>query len=352
MIGDSRGMRAVVLTAFGGPEVLRVGVVTAPRPADGELLVAVRACGVCGHDALARTGRLGGSLPRILGHEIAGEVREVGTGVTRFSPGDRVVLNQRWSCGNCRRCRTGRPNLCVDGRGFYGEDLAGGYAELVLAGEVNAVALPDNVPDVVAATLPCGVGAGLHALRRIGVKAGETVAVMGAGGGVGLNAVALAANIGAHVAGVTHRADKRPAILAAGAKLVVCSSENDAVGAVRTVFGGGVDAVVDCVGTPTFATAVRLLGRGGRIAVLGNVDPGEIHLRLGSAILREIEVVGSSHATTAELQAAVSLVSRGAVRPVTAATLELEEAAAAHTLLDAGTAAGRVVLRIGEARAR
>src|SRR5258706_10202014 len=117
----------MVATAYGGPEVLARIEVDRPDPTVDQILVEVAACGVCGHDVLARTGAFPHSKPPfVMGHEIAGTVAQVGANVTQFRLGDRVAVTQRISCGICHACRTGRDNMCVSGPGFYGEGISGG----------------------------------------------------------------------------------------------------------------------------------------------------------------------------------------------------------------------------------
>lgn len=336
-------MSAVVLREFGEPSSFAVEAVPVPDPGEHELLVRVRACGVCGHDLLARRGKLGGHLPRILGHEIAGSVERVGSAVTGFAAGDRVVLNQRRSCGRCAACRDGHPNRCTAGPGFYGDDIPGGYADYVVADPRNAVHLPAGISDPAAAALPCGVTTALHGLRRLDVSLGETVAIIGAGGGVGVHALALARLSGARVVAVTHRRDKTAVLEDSGADVVVAAEGADLVTAVRSAAGGPVDAVLDCAGV-TLPASVRLLRHGGRLAVLGNIDPRAVELQAGLMILKELELFGSSHGTPAELRIAVDLVAAGKITPVVAAVVPLARAAEAHRLVDEGAAVGRVVL--------
>lgn len=342
MVG-ARRMRAIVLQRFGGPEELVPAEIDRPMIGGHEMLVRVAACGVCGHDLLARSGRLGGALPRILGHEIAGVVEEVGDAAAGFAAGQRVVLNQRRHCQRCRACRGGHPNRCTSGAGFYGEDVPGGYAEYVVAEAANAVALTPEVSDVSAAALPCGVVTALRALRRARVGYGDVVAIVGAGGGVGVHALTIAADSGAHVIAVTHRADKADILRDYGADDVVVAEGDAAVVAVRAAAGGAVDAVIDCAGVAVGAGA-RMLRHGGRLALLGNIDPGANDVPAGLLILKEIELLGSAHGTPAELGDAVRLIAEGRLAPRIAATYALAEAAAAHRRLEDGGVIGRVVL--------
>lgn len=136
-------MRAIIATAYGGPEVLTPAEIGRPEPTGDQILIEVAACGVCGHDVLARTGAFPLSKPPfVMGHEIAGTVVQLGANVTQFKLGDRVAVTQRISCGTCHVCRTGRDNMCVSGPGFYGEGISGGYADFVVASARNAVRVP------------------------------------------------------------------------------------------------------------------------------------------------------------------------------------------------------------------
>jgi D-arabinose 1-dehydrogenase-like Zn-dependent alcohol dehydrogenase len=122
-------MLAVVLEQFGPASHLAVQTVPDPRPGPGEVLLRVRACGVCYHDVINRRGSLPRtSVPAILGHEVAGEVIDVGPGVTTWEVGDRAATLQRMSCGACPSCDAGRPSLCKRDNRFFGEELAGGSA--------------------------------------------------------------------------------------------------------------------------------------------------------------------------------------------------------------------------------
>ncbi|HEU5105241.1 MAG TPA: zinc-dependent alcohol dehydrogenase family protein [Solirubrobacterales bacterium] len=148
---------------------LRAAELPEPEPATGQVQIDVRACGVCRTDLHILDGELTEpKLPLVMGHQIVGAVREVGEGVERFAPGDRVgVPWLGWTCGECRYCRSGRENLCDRAR-FTGYDIDGGYAEVAVADERFCFPIPDGYPDVQAAPLLCAGLIGYRALRLVG----------------------------------------------------------------------------------------------------------------------------------------------------------------------------------------
>lgn len=303
-----------------------------PAPAEDEILVAVSACGVCGHDLLAMRGKLGTPLPAILGHEIAGIVERVGSQVSGFRVGDRVALVQREPCGRCDLCSDGAENLCRHGRGFYGEDRPGGYAEYVLASARNAVRLPEGVPDRAGAVLSCAIGTGWHALRKVGAARGDVAVVTGAGGGVGSHALQLCRHLGIHAIAVTSSEESREALMGLGAEHVVTLRPGAEAlrEQVRRLTGGQLaDVVLEVAGPPTFSQSIGALAARGRLALIGNVEPRDVCFNPGLAILKELSVVGCAHGTREDLQDVVELVAAGHVQPLIDEEIALADAARA-----------------------
>ena len=340
-------MRAMVLPRFGDPSVFRCEpAVPRPVPRADQFLVRVAACGICGHDLLNRQGAFPLThLPAVIGHEIAGVVEEVGELITRFKLGDRVALNQRQSCGVCQACRDGRSNVCREGYGFYGEDVSGGYGDYVVATERNAVHLPDAIDFVTGAVLSCAVGTGFHALGRARVRPGDAVVVTGAGGGVGLHTLQIARGIGCHVIAITGSDRKAAQLRQAGADEVIVAPDMQFHPKVKFLTGGiGAAAVIEITGTPTFASSVRSLRPGGRLVVVGNVEPGNVPFNPAVSILKEIELVGSSHATLDDLIRVTDLVATGRLKPEIAAVVDLQDAAEGHAMMERKQTVGRVVL--------
>lgn len=339
-------MRAMVLPRFGGPDVFRCEEVARPEPAADQMLVRVACCGVCGHDLLNRAGAFPHThLPCVMGHEIAGIVEAVGPLASGFRSGDRVALNQRISCGACEPCREGRDNLCRAGAVFYGEGLSGGYGEYVVASARNAVLLPDEIPLAVGAVLSCAIGTGYHALGRARLRLGSTVVITAASGGVGIHTVKLGLAMGARVVAVSSSEAKADRLRAAGADHVVISSGAGFHAEVKALTdGAGADAVIEIAGSSTFASSLRCLKPGGRLVLVGNLEPGNVPLNPALPILKELEVIGSAHATVSDLKQVVDLVRHGRIAPEIGARLPVTEAAEAHRLMSARGALGRVVL--------
>jgi len=343
-------MRAVVLHAFGGPEELRLEQVPAPDPAalaPDDVLIKTRACGVCYHDIINRRGNLPRtSVPSILGHEIAGEVVALGSAVTALSLGDRVASVQRVHCNDCDVCEDQRPTLCKSGA-FFGEEIPGGYAEYTVSPVHGLARIPDSIPWAEASICACTIGTAIHVAQRGRVSPSDTVLITGASGGVGLHAVQICKLAGARVIAVTSSPEKEQQLRAAGADAVIPAPDLDFARAARALTDAhGVDVVFEITGSLTFAESVRSLGVGGRLVMVGNLETDTVEFMPGLMILKELEFIGSFATTTDELAEAFRLVESGAIRPVLAGTLPLEEASRAHEMLYDRQVVGRLALEI------
>ena len=265
-------MRAAVLEQFGGPLVMKQ--VEEPSMGPYEALIRVRNCGVCGSDLKIKSGKAGGPLPMIMGHEIAGEVVEVGQEVGDFQAGDRVVVNFYVTCGSCRCCRLGRTTLCP--RVLHkGWDAPGGYAEYTSAPAVNLCKVPDHVPLEQACILGDAVVTSYHAVtKRADIHPGSTVALVGTGG-VGLHSLQIAKLAGAWTIAIDINEDRLDLARKLGADAVVDARKGDFDREVRRLTGGeGVDVVIEFVaGAPPYRW--RGGGRGHRVRGRRRDDGGQ-----------------------------------------------------------------------------
>jgi 2-desacetyl-2-hydroxyethyl bacteriochlorophyllide A dehydrogenase len=295
------------------PEVVQVDEVAVPEPGPGEVLVRVRACGICASDLHVVQGVTphGGALPQILGHEPAGEVAAVGESVDDWMPGDRVAFVMARPCGRCAYCTSGRENLCVT-LTVPGIDSDGAMAEYAVADQRFLAPLPGGVPFDQAAILTDAVATPYHALKRGGVSEGVTVAVFGLGG-LGMHAVQLARLAGAElVIGVDLDEVNLERALEWGADAVVDASDGKPARRVRELSEGGVDRAFEFVGAnATVDQALKSVKPGGRAVVVG-LTPEPMRLMPEALFVAgELELVGSFGSTPADLGELVDLVEAG-----------------------------------------
>jgi len=339
-------MRAIVLSRTGGPEELEFRDVPDPDVGVGEVLVRVKAEGVCGRDLIDRRGGFRGlKLPVILGHEFAGEVVTAAPGVGGISPGDRVANLLRLGCGACRACLRGDTPICERAWQSFGQTRDGGYAELVAAPLFALVKIPAQVSDVEAASVACTFGVALRALRTVGrVTLGEDVLITGASGGVGMAAIQVAKALGARVLAATSSEAKHQALVDVGADEVVVDAQGALHDKVRALAPGGVDAVLELTGSPTFTSSLRSLKNGGRLVLVGNILADGIRFNPGAVILYGYQILGSAGCTRVDLEDAFAMIASKRFTVVISRVLSLKDAAEAHRILADRGAIGRVIL--------
>lgn len=337
-------MEAMVLEEYGRPLVRRE--FPDPRPGEGEVLLRVRACGVCGTDVKISAGRIPTAKPPlVMGHEPAGEIVELGPGVQGFSPGDRVVVWIYVTCGACRFCRAGRAVLCPHVK-RVGFERPGGFADLLVVPAANLVRVPDSLGDVEAAVLGCAVSTVYRALRtRAGVQRGETVMVMGVGG-LGIHGVQMAKLSGATVIAVDVEEARLELARAYGADEVLLFRGGALGEQVRSLTGGyGADVILETVGLPeTVRAAMSSLVPGGRLVMVGYHPAQPFSVESPELVLNEVEIVGSRAMTRDELAGALDLVASGKLQPVVTARYPLHDVNEVLDLLRQGRVMGRAVV--------
>lgn len=302
-------MRSVQMIQPGAP--LEARELPIPGGGDTDILVRVRAAGICHSDAHYRAGASPmGTLPITLGHEIAGEAEWVGSKVTNVKAGDRVAVHYNISCGECYYCQRGDEQFCTSVK-MLGHHVDGGYAEYVSVPGRNAIPLPDEIPFEAGATLMCASATALHALRKGRVKAGETVAVYGVGG-LGLSAIQLAKALGAvEVYAVDIQPDKLELASQYNA-IPIDAGRCDAVEEIRKLTNGrGVDVALEMIGLPkTMKQTVESVGPLGRAVIVGiSKVPLEVN-PYATLIGHEAEVIGSNDHLLEELHTLVDMARR------------------------------------------
>ncbi len=333
-------MRAVLTIAHGGREVLAaVADHPSPVPKAGEVIVAVAATALNFHDIFTRRGMPGIKidLPVIAGSDIAGTIVELGDGVGGWKIGDRVLVNP----------------ILRDGRvGMLGETADGGRAERVAISALQLLAVPDAVSLEDAASLPLAYGTAHRMLfTRGGLKAGETVLVLGASGGVGAACVQLARMHGATVIACASSRAKLVRLKAAGANHLIDYTRTSFLEGVKELVGkprmngtGGVDVAVNFTGGDTWEETQRCVKLGGRILTCGATAGYAVQQDLRFLWTFEHAVLGSNGWSDDDLRALLRLIAEGRLRPLIDRRLPFEQAAEAERLLEEREVVGKVLL--------
>ena len=312
-------MKAVRLVHPG--QALELHDLPVPVPGPRDVLVRVKAAGICHSDAHYRAGTSSvASLPLTLGHEVAGIVEIVGGEVQTAKSGDRVCLHYLAACGTCEWCRSDNEQFCRDGQ-MMGKHRAGGYAEFVLMPERSVFALPDEVPFPQGAILMCSSATSLHALRQARLQPGESVAVFGAGG-LGSSAIQLAQTLGAAAVLAVDINPRKLEFAASLGATPINASSNDPVAAIQALTDGrGVDVALELVGLPlTMQQAVRSLAIKGRAALAGITRESFAVAPYDEVINKEAEIIGVSDHLAAELPGLIALAREGKLNLAPAVT--------------------------------
>ena len=342
-------MKAVVMEARGGPEVLKVAEVPTPEPGPKEVRIRVKAAALNHLDIWVRKGVASPKLPlpHILGADASGVVDAVGPGVTGFAPGDEVVVNPGLSCGHCERCLAGEDNLCPKYE-ILGEHRFGAYAEYLVVPEANLLKKPPNLSFEEAAAIPLTfLTAWQMVVDKLQVRPGEDVLVMAAGSGVSVAAIQIAKLFGARIIATAGSEEKLRKAKELGADETVNYTHPDWPKEVRRLTGGkGADKVVDHTGALYFEGVIRATANGGRIAIAGASSGYEGTLPFAHVFFRQLSILGSTMGSKSRLFPILRFVEQGRLKPVVGQVLPLEEAAEGHRLLEERRGFGKVVLRV------
>ena len=326
---------------------MRLEDVPDPAPMTGDVLLRVRACGLNHLDVDCRAGvsRLPLVLPHTLGREIAGEVVALGPGVDSVRVGDRVLAHIAPACGRCGACLAGRDNLCQTPN-LPGIHRPGGYAELAVVSAWGIEAIPPQLSFQEAAAVPIAFGTAWHMLITRGrLRAGETVLIQAAGSTIGSAAIQVARLAGARVLTTAGSDAKLSKAKALGVHEAINYREEDLVATVRKhTDGRGVDLIFEHIGGEVFTKSLACLVPGGRMAVCGAHAGEVVPLDIIDFFRREIDLLGSFRATSAELRQVFSLVVEGRLRPVIHAAFPLAEAAEAHRVMERREHFGKLLL--------
>jgi propanol-preferring alcohol dehydrogenase len=341
-------MKAMVLRKFGEPmEYLEI-----EKPSIGEqdVLLRVKACGLCGTDLKIFDGKVPTvKLPSIMGHEVSGVVEEVGRKVKMVRPGDHGVVHIYITCGSCFYCRNSRENDCQSLEGRIGFELPGGFGEYLRVPEKNFFTVSPKVPLDEVSILSGSVSTPMHGVRTQGrLRMGETAVIIGIGG-LGIHTLQLAVNLGARVIAVDIDDRKLEVARSCGADAVINSSREDFPAAVRDITGGlGADLAVEVIGGPkipeVLEESIKCLRLGGRLVIMGYDYGQRLAIDPQKIVYDELEIIGTRSSTRQDLIDVISLVERGKVKPLITERVPLEQANGALRRLRHSEAVGRMVL--------
>jgi len=337
-------MKAMVLT---GPRELVRDDVARPGAPSGHVHVRVTHSGICGTDFKIFTGAIPVRYPRIMGHEMAGEVVDAGSSTLRS--GDRVIVDPQLYCRACFQCRIGQTHLCRNGI-LIGRDTDGGFAEYVTAPPSHVFTLPESVGTGTAPLIQV-LTTCLHAQRQIEIFPGEFVVVLGLGV-TGQLHVQLAKARGATVIGVTRSSDKRALAETLGADVTVAGGDGATERVREITEGRGADVIIETTGVvSSLSAAIDMARSGGRLLLFGIITAKEGALPFYDLYFKELALINARVAKSEDYPAAIGLVERGQVRlePLISNVVPLDELKSAIGML--GSDSGqrmKIILEHGE----
>lgn len=340
-------MKALYFKEHGELDAIQYGEVPDPTPGPGEVLLRVRACAINHLDIWVRRGWPGLKLemPHWCGADVAGEIMELGKGVSGWQVGQRVVVDPGINTIEDEFTRRGEVTLSL-GYHILGEQVRGGAAEYLAVPAHNLAAMPEKVDfPTAAAPLLVSLAAWRMLIHRARLRAGESVLVVGSGGGVNSMAIQIAKLAGAMVYVVAGNREKGSKAQELGADVVLDRSQVDWGREIYKLTGKrGVDVVVDNVGKATLDTSMKAVVRGGRIVIIGNTSGPYAEIDIRYIFGKQISLIGSTMGTHQDFRDMISLLWAGKLKPVIDRVMPLSQGHEAYEILEKGEQFGKIVL--------
>ena len=342
-------MKAVILKKAGLEPLLEVVERPVPNLKSTQVLVRVGAVGLCHHDISIMDGTIRRGVPEniVLGHEIAGNIVEIGSDVSDRTPGEQVITTLTSSCGQCEMCLKGSEYRCVYGLGF-GHKLDGGLTEFIAVDARNVFPVSSNISVVEASLVACPIGVSVKALYDLAeIKSGQTIVVFGAGGGLGVHALQVASDVGTNVIAFTTSPHKLGELEALNIGQVFLSEDGIDPSELVHAFteDRGADIVFNPVGSALLHSSVSSVALSGKILILGEIERPSASINVTELMFRDASLIGSTGADLLNIEKAISLVESGSVKPIIGSTLGFEDLLEAYTLVKRREPIGRIVLQ-------
>lgn len=321
-----------------------------PIPGSGEAVARVLACGAGLTIQHSVAGRVPVNFPIVIGHEITAEITELGDGVDWLAEGDPVTAYYYFTCGHCHWCRINRETLCENLKGQVGRHTDGGYAEYIKLPAQNFIRIPEGLDykshPAEVGVISDAIATPYKVIRHARISPMENVAVIGAGGGLGIHMVMMARWAGARVTAVDVIPEKLEKCREVGAHETVIAVQGSLTEALMEVSdGAGMDVVIDfaCRGS-TIEEGIRALARAGRFLPMAGTTAASFQFNPREMLRNEKQIMGSRFATKQEVIDSLDLVARGDIWPLVTETYPLEQVDLVHERLEKGAVTGRAAI--------
>lgn len=338
-------MKAVRIHQHGGLDVLKYEDIPMPNINQNQCLIKIKAAALNHLDIWVRKGFPGVPLPMIMGSDGAGIIEEIGTNISEFSVGNRVLIQPLTYCGSCRWCKQNKENYC-EKWGIFGENQDGTQCEYMAIDADHLRIIPSGMSFEEAAAFPLVAETAYAMLiERANIQKGETVFVWGASSGVGSMAIQIAKAMECKVLTTVGNVKKRDFAEKLGADLIVNYKDDDIIKIVKEFTGRqGVDVVVEHVGTKTWETSLRILRRGGRIVTCGATTGSEAKFDIRRLFYKQQSILGSTMGNVKSLESALVMYRNGDIKPIVDKCFKMSEIRKAHEYLENGNQMGKVIV--------